>query len=57
MSREKRRCLGLNCQKMVEKPDWFCPKCKARKKKAERGWGRLLRAKSPGKERRRKVIS
>ena len=41
-SEEFRQCLGIGCQKMVKKPEWFCPRCKEKKNKIK--MGRICRA-------------
>ncbi len=47
-SEEFRRCLGIDCQEMVKKPEWFCPRCKQRKDNPRKG--RIRRAKIPERE-------
>ncbi len=45
-----RRCLGIDCQEMVKKPEWFCPRCRQRKNDPRKG--RVHRANIPGSEKR-----
>ena len=36
----QRRCLGINCEKLIAKPAWFCAVCRNRKDNQQVASGR-----------------